>query len=237
MTEAALYGAGLAPAPSEPKSYPPVKPRWLSSAATAAVVLAHVGVAVLLMATKLEEVSPLDNGLNVELMPEGDTVESEEAAAMELSEAQPEEIQQTDLALPPPQLMAPDAIPLPQKQEVEEKKRTQKQDAASSSQQQEASERRRLGVQGGRATGMSRSSYMGLLAAAIHRHVPSVSSLGPGNATCHFSVTGGGSISGVSCSGSTGSHMALLRSAISATRPPGPPPGGGFATSQSVNFH
>ena len=236
MTEAALYGNGLAPAPSEPGRYPPVKPRWLSPAATVAVVLAHVGVAVLLMATALEQISPLDSGLNVELMPEGDTVESEDAQAMELSEAQPEEIKQADLALPPPQLMAPDAIQLPQKQETEEKKR-QKQSAASSSQQQEASERRRLGVQGGHATGMSRSSYMGLLAAAIHRHVPSVSSLGPGSASCSFTVTGGGSIGGVSCSGSTGSHMALLRSAISATRPPGPPPGGGFTTSQSVRFH
>ncbi|HXY59839.1 MAG TPA: hypothetical protein VEH76_14830 [Methylocystis sp.] len=233
MTEAALYSAGLAPAPG---GYPPVKPRWLSSATTVAVVLAHVAVAVLLMAAKIEEISP-ENGLNVELMPEGDTVESEEAAATEFSEAQPQEIEQTDLALPPPQLMTPDAVQLPQQQEVEEKKRTEKKDASASSQAQEASERRRLGVQGGRATGMSRSSYMGLLAAAIHRHVPSVSSLGPGTATCHFSVTGGGSIAGVSCSGSSGSHMSLLRSAIYATRPPGAPPGGGFSTSQSAKFH
>ncbi|HYA79585.1 MAG TPA: hypothetical protein VED87_01480, partial [Methylocystis sp.] len=90
---------------------------------------------------------------------------------------------------------------------------------------------------GGHASAMSRASYMGKLAAAIARHVPSVSSLGAGTASCSFTVTGGGSIGGVSCSGSSGSHMALLRSAIYATHPPGPPPGGGFTTSQAVRFH
>jgi protein TonB len=77
---------------------------------------------------------------------------------------------------------------------------------------------------------------MATLAAAIRRHVPATSSLGSGSAHCTFHVTSGGSMSGVNCSGSSGSHAALLRQAISATRAP-PPPGGGFFAAQSVNFH
>jgi len=177
-----------------------------------------------------EIISPLDS-LSIDLAPEGDTMESEEAPEMEISEAQPEQVQQPDLVIPPPQVMTPQAPPLPIK------KAERKENTLRSDRRQQASVRHRLGVAGGRASTMSRASYMGLLAAAIARHVPSVVSLGPGTALCYFSVTSGGSIAGVSCSGTTPSHAALLRSAIYATRPPGPPPGGGFSTSQPVRFH
>jgi len=43
-------------------------------------------------------------------------------------------------------------------------------------------------------------------------------------------------MAGVSCSGSSPAHAALLHRAIASVQAP-PPPGGGFFASQSVNFH
>lgn len=237
MTEATVY-ATLPDAPAAPEQFPRVKPRWLTPATTVGVILAHIGVAVLLMTTAIEKSSPLDNSLALDLVPEGDTMESEEAAAMDKTQPQPEEIQEAELALPPPQLMTPEAIPLPQKKEaVEPKKRIEpKPKVAPSDRRQEASERHRLGVSGGRATTLSRAGYMGLLAAAIRRHVPQFSTLGEGMASCSFHVSAGGGIGGLSCSGSSPTHAAMLRSALLATHAP-PPPGGGLSTSQTVRFH
>lgn len=238
MTEAAVF-AGLPSAPATPEQFPPVKPRWLTPAATVVVILAHIGVAILLMTTAIDRSSPLDNSLTLDLIPEGDTMESEAAAAMDIAQPQPEEIQEAELALPPPQLMAPEAIPLPQKKEtVEPKKHVEpKPQVAPSEQRQEASERRRLGVSGGRATTLSRAGYMGLLSAAIHRHLPrDNTSYGEGTASCSFHVSAGGGIGGLSCSGSSPTYVAMLRSALLGTHAP-PPPGGAFFGSVPVRFH
>ncbi len=237
MTSSAVISAASGAVVANPPEFPPVKPRWLGPVATVGVVLAHALVAVLLMTVAIDKSSPT-HSLSLDLVPEGDTLESEEMQAMEESQAQPEEIQEPDLAIPPPQLMSPEAIPLPQKKEIVEpkKKIVHKQPSAESHQRQEASERHHLGVQGGRASTMSRAGYMGLLAAAIRRHIPQFSTLGPGTASCSFHVTAGGSIGGISCSGSSSTHTAMLRSAIAATHAP-PPPGGGLSTSQSVRFH
>ncbi|HXY59840.1 MAG TPA: hypothetical protein VEH76_14835 [Methylocystis sp.] len=81
-----------------------------------------------------------------------------------------------------------------------------------------------------------RVEYMGRLAQAIHQHVPAVSNLGPGRATCRFRVTDHGALVDVSCPGASEAQVSLLRDAIAATQPLGPPPGGGFATSQTLNF-
>lgn len=237
MTEAAVFASLPAESPT-PERFPPVKPRWLTPATTLAVILAHIGVAIVLMTTTIDKSSPLDNSLSLDLIPEGDTMESEEASAMDIAQPEPEQVQEAELALPPPQLMAPEAIPLPQKKEtVEPKKHVEpKPETAPSERRQEASERHRLGVAGGRAATLSRAGYMGLLAAAIRKHVPQFSSLGEGTASCSFHVSASGGIGGVSCSGSTPTHMAMLRSALLATHAP-PPPGGGLSTSQTVRFH
>ena len=66
------------PAPSS--EFPPVKPRWLGPAATVAVVLAHVGVAVFLMATAIEKYAPLES-VSMDLIPEGDMFESQKVEA------------------------------------------------------------------------------------------------------------------------------------------------------------
>lgn len=235
--QAAMSSRGWGAAPMA-ALFPPVKPRWLTPTTAAVVILAHISVALLWMTVvRVEKFSPLE-GVNVELVPEGDTIESEESAASDIAQPQPEKIQQAEIAIPPPQLMTPEAIPLPLKKEtVEPRKHLEREpQTAPSNRRQEASERHRLGVKGGRAAGMSRASYAGLLAAAIARHVPSVSSLGHGTASCSFHVGPGGGMGGVSCSGSSGSHASLLRSAIYATHAP-PPPGGSFFGSQTVQFH
>ncbi|HXW21590.1 MAG TPA: hypothetical protein VEK14_01635 [Rhodomicrobium sp.] len=145
-------------------SFPPVKPRWLTPTTTLVVTLAHIGAALLFTTITTEIFSPLESGVSVDLIPEGDTMESEESAAMDIAKPQPEEPRQDELAIPPPQLMTPEAIPLPPKKEtVEPRKRVErKPDIGFSDRRQEASERHRLGVKGGRAAAMSRASYAGV---------------------------------------------------------------------------
>ncbi|MGA8171194.1 MAG: hypothetical protein WB816_10265, partial [Methylocystis sp.] len=215
--------------------YPPVKPRWLGPATTAAVVLAHVGVALFLMTTAIEKMTPLDS-INMDLVPEGDMFESEQVEAAD-EVVQPEQMEQPDLAIPLPELMTPDAPPIPVKKEAEPKKRVvEHKPVAQAKEHREAQDRHRIGMVGGRGTGsLSQAGYKALLAGAIRRHVPSTSSLGEGTASCSFHVSSGGGMTGISCSGSSGAHASLLRSAIAATHAP-PPPGGGFFAAQSVHF-
>jgi len=240
MTDFALpsYAPAPARAPEPGDRYPRVRPKWLGPATTAAVVLAHLGVAFFFMNAAIEKIVPLDS-VSMDLIPEGDDFEQDAVEAMD-DTPPPQEIEEPEMALPPPLIMHPDAPPLPAKKEVVEqkKKRVEKrQESAQQQHRQEARERHRLGMAGGRATGgLTRAGYAAMLAAAIHRHVPSSSSLGPGSASCSFHVSGGGAMVGVSCSGSTGAHAALLRHAISSTHAP-PPPGGGFFAAQSVRFH
>ncbi len=217
--------------------FPPVKPRWLGPTTTLMVVLAHIGIAAVLMATAIEKFVPLDQ-LSADLIPEGDMFESPQVEAAD-NTAPPEEIEQPDLAIPPPMLMAPDAPPLPAKKEViEPRKRViERKPFPHASEHREAQERHRMGMAGGRSQsgGVSRAAYGAMLAAAIRRHVPSTSSLGEGSASCSFHVTSAGGMSSVSCSGSSPAHAGLLHRAIASTHAP-PPPGGGFFASQSVHF-
>ncbi len=234
MTEAATLSS-LSHSPSGAPDYPPVKPRWLGPATTAAVVLAHVGVALFLMTTAIEKMTPLDS-INMDLVPEGDMFESEQVEAAD-EVVQPEQMEQPDLAIPLPELMTPDAPPIPVKKEAEPKKRVvEHKPVAQAKEHREAQDRHRIGMAGGRGTGsLSQAGYKALLAGAIRRHVPSTSSLGEGTASCSFHVSSGGGMTGISCSGSSGAHASLLRSAIAATHAP-PPPGGGFFAAQSVHF-
>jgi protein TonB len=223
-------------APSGEPNYPPVKPRWLGPATTVAVALAHAGLAYFLITTAIEKIAPLDS-ISMDLVPEGDMFESEQVEATDEA-VPPEEMEQPDLAIPLPQVMTPDAPPIPLKKEVERKKRVvEHKQVAQAKEHRDAQERHRIGVAGGRGTGgLSQAGYKALLAAAIRRHVPSSSSLGEGSASCSFHVSSGGGMTGINCSGSSGAHASLLRSAIAATHAP-PPPGGGFHAVQSVHFH
>ncbi len=221
-----------------PPRFPLVKPRWLAPATTVAVVAAHVCVAVLLVTASIEKYVPLES-VSVDLIPQGDMFESENAEATD-NLSPPENIEQPDMAIPPPMVMAPDATPLPAKKEfVEPRKRVvERQQVVQAKERHEAQERHRLGLEEGRARsgGVSRAAYAALLAASIRRHIPNTSSLNAGSAFCSFHVTASGAMSGVSCSGTSPAHVGLLRGAISSTHAP-PPPGGGFFARQGIRTH
>ncbi len=191
-------------------------------------ITTHATLFAFLAVTAPDIVSPLD-ALSIDLAPQGDTRQSEDAPETEISLVQPKPIEQPD----------PDAPPRPIEKEEENrvKQVEQKQNVARSDRRQQASVKHKLGAEGGQASAMSRASYLGLLAAAIARHTPSTSRLGPGTAICHFTVTSAGAITGVSCSGTTPTQAALLRTAIFATQTPGPPPGGSLHALQPANFH
>ncbi len=239
MTDIAIiqeFASSTSPSSAE---FPSVKPRWLGPAATVGVVIAHIAVAVFLMATAIEKYAPLES-VSMDLIPEGDMFESQQVEAQD-DTPPPEEMEQPDLGVPPPMVMTPDAPALPAKKEVVEPKKRiveRKEVAAPAAEHREARERHRLGMAEGRAQsgGVSRAAYGAMLAAAIRRHVPSSSSLGEGSASCSFHVTSGGGMSGISCSGSTTAHAGLLQRAIASTHAPAPP-GGGFFASQGVHFH
>jgi periplasmic protein TonB len=237
MTHAgALPSFALEPSES---GFPPVRPRWLGPVTTTAVVLAHLALGMLFMNFALEKIVPLDE-VGVDLIPEGDQFESVEQVEMD-EVPPPEAFEQPDFAIPPPLIMHPDAPPLPAKNEVtEQQKRVveKRREVQQAGRKQQAQERHRLGIEGGQAAsgGLSRASYAALLSAAIRRHVPSSTTLGPGTATCSFHVSMGGGMTGVSCSGSSPAHASLLRMAIASVQAP-PPPGGGFFAAQAVNFH
>ncbi|MGA9601626.1 MAG: hypothetical protein WBS22_15495 [Methylocystis sp.] len=79
-------------------------------------------------------------------------------------------------------------------------------------------------------------AYALKLAAAVRAHVPSSAKVGAGTASCIFQVTANGSMSSISCKGSSPAHSQLLQRAIASTKAP-PPPGGSFSANQSVVFH
>jgi hypothetical protein len=79
-------------------------------------------------------------------------------------------------------------------------------------------------------------AYAQKLAIAVRAHVPTNAKVGAGAASCSFQVTANGSVSGISCKGSSPAHSQLLQKAIAATKAP-PPPGGSFSANQSVVFH
>ncbi len=237
MTDVAALPS-FAHEPSE-SGFAPVRPRWLGPAATTFALLGHVALGLLFLNLALEKIVPLDY-VGADLIPEGDQFESVEQVQLD-DVPPPEAMEQPDFAIPPPLVMHPEAPPLPVKKEVAEPEKQvveKRQEVPRAQQRQQAQERHRLGLEEGQAAsgGVSRVTYAAQLAAAIRRHVPGSSKLGPGTASCSFHVAPGGGTTGISCSGSSPAHAGLLRTAIASVQAP-PPPGGGFFASQSVNFH
>ena len=132
MTEIASFSELPGGAAAGEPSFPPVKPRWLGPAATVAVALAHAGLAVFLMTVAIEKVTPLES-VTMDLVPEGDMFESEQVDATD-EVVPPEEMEQPDLAIPLPEVMTPDATPIPLKKEVEKKRVVVEQQAGRPSQ-------------------------------------------------------------------------------------------------------
>ena len=73
-----------------------------------------------LMTVAIEKVTPLES-VTMDLVPEGDMFESEQVEATD-EVVPPEEMEQPDLAIPLPEVMTPDATPIPLKKEVQKKR-------------------------------------------------------------------------------------------------------------------
>jgi protein TonB len=220
---------------------PPIKPPWLRAASFAGVISVHAGIAWLLLNLAVPTIATLDS-ISMELVPQGDFFESEQVTAAEEEPPPPEEIEQPDLAIPPPQVMAPDSPTLPQQKEVVEPKKKKKiaerKHDVDHDKKREARAARRLGAPEGQSqsSGMSQAAYRALLAAAIRRHTPGTTSLGEGTAHCQFHVTASGGITGISVSGSSPAHSALARQILASVHAP-PPPAGSFTAIQNFHFH
>lgn len=217
---------------------PPVTPPWLRSVTTTVVVLLHVAVFAVFMRTVIPKTISLDS-ISMDLVSEGDFFEAEEVTEAE-DTPPPEAVEEPELALPPPMVMAPDATPLPaKKQETEkvEKKHEEQKQVDHAQQRREAQARRRQGAPEGQtgSSGASQATCLAHVAAALRRHTPGATSLGPGSAHVTFHVNSGGGVSGITASGSTPAHAALARRIVASSR--GPANCSAAFLSQSFTFH
>jgi len=238
MTDLALSPQDMAREGDGPSMGPePIKPPWLRSATTVLVIAAHVLVFGILAYTAKPTAISLDS-VSMDLVPEGDFFEQEEVAEAD-DTPPPEAVEEPEIALPPPLVMAPDAVPLPAKKEDVDKvkKKVERQQVQRAQQRQQAQARRRYGAPEGRAasSGASQATCLAHVAAALRRHTPGSTSLGPGHAHVTFHVNPGGGLSGISASGSTPGHAALARRIVSSSRGPGMC--GSAFVSQAFAFH
>ena len=165
--------------PSDPDR---IKPPWLRSVTTAAVIAAHILVFGILAYSAKPNAISLDS-VSMDLVSEGDFFEQEEVAEAD-DTPPPEAVEEPEIALPPPVVMAPDAVPLPAKKEdVDEiKKKVEQQQVQRAQQRQQAQARRRYGAPEGHAasSGASQATCLAHIAAALRRHTPGSTSLGAG---------------------------------------------------------
>jgi len=218
-------------------SYPSVKPPWLRPVVTTVVIAVHVFVAWVTLVFSV----PLFHAIDVTLVPSGSPFGLEEQEADEQPPS-PEEVEQSELAMPAPVIMSPDApvkeeIVKPKKHVAETKKHVAEKTAIAERANSEGrgSGRRALGLPEGRAPARSRMNYAALLAIAIRRHTPTATSVGGGTARVQFHVNAYGGIVGISASGSSPAVAALARRIVASIHAP-PPPGGSFYAVQNFVF-
>jgi protein TonB len=213
--------------------YPRVKPRWLGPTAFTAVLLAHAGIAFWLAYHPLEMANtPPVEEIGLELIPQGDTFESEEVAPSD--EAPPPMVMTTksQIEVPLPQSMDPDAMAASTKSD-----QVNRDSSDEARERRDAQERHRLGQKEKPAekAGVSQLAYAAQLAKAVRKNLASRGSPGTGEAYCTFHVDGQGALSVESCKATSHAHEAVLRGAITATHAP-PPPEGAFFASQRIHF-
>lgn len=237
MTDFALspeYARGREGPPAGP---PPVNPPWLRPVAIVAIVAAHLAVfAAFILGPKPEPLSLAEHYVDIE---SGDFIEQQEVSAAE-DTPPPVTVDQPDLALPPPVVMDPDAVPLAvKKDDVDkvQKKQEERKEVERAKQRREAQARRHAGSPEGRGQsgGAASATCLAHVAASLRAHTPGATSLGPGTAHVTFHVNPGGGISGVSASGSTPAHAALARRIVASSRGPGNC--GSAFVSQAFAFH
>jgi protein TonB len=232
-----------------PQERPPLRPQKIYPIATAAVIAAHAFVFAAFMQYGRPQLLSLGE-INAELVPEGDFFEAEAISETDVAPeaSKPEEArEEPEIAVPAPTVPVREAPRLPVKKEVKKaeksiKPKTEKSDqerrnVASGDSRREGQARRRYGAPGGRGaagSGASQATCLAHVAAALRRHTPGATSLGPGSAFVTFHISAGGGISGVTASGSTPEHAALARRIVAASR--GPSTCGAAFVSQNVYF-
>ncbi|QGM96889.1 hypothetical protein [Methylocystis parvus] len=237
MTDFALSHDYAGRRDEPPPGPPPINPPWLRPAAIVAIVAVHVAIfAAFILGPKPEPLALSENYVDLE---SGDFVEQEEVSAAE-DTPPPVDVEQPELALPPPLVMAPDPIPMQMKREEVEKvqkKREEQKQVERAEQARQAQARRHAGSPegNGRSGGAASATCLAHVAASLRSHTPGATSLGAGSAHVTFHVNPGGGISGVSASGSTPAHAALARRIVASSHGPGNC--GSAFVSQSFAFH
>ena len=217
----------------EPPAYPQVKPAWLEPAVFALVFLAHAGLAFWLAYHPVEMANPPVEEIGLELIPQGDEFESEEVAPSDEAPAPMVMSQnQSQIDVPLPRTMDPEATPAPLKSD-----KVNRESSDEARERRDAQERHRLGQKEKPAenAGVSQLAYAMQLAKAVRKNVANRGSPGTGEAYCAFRVDTQGALSVESCKASSRAHEAVLRGAITATHAP-PPPEGAFFASQRIHF-
>jgi protein TonB len=200
---------------------PTVLPKWFRTRATAVIVFLHACVFLAFIYAPQPDAISLDS-VEMELVQDGDFIDAEEVAEAQ-DKPSPVVVEDPEFALPPPDVMDPDALTLKAKQEIPEKEKIKKEreQAEQAQRSQEAQARRRAGAHGGSGSGASRAVCLAHIATDLRRHTPGTTHLGSGNAHVTFHVNAGGSISGISVSASSPGHAALARRIVASSRGPG----------------
>jgi protein TonB len=200
---------------------PTVLPKWFRTRATAVIVFLHACFFLAFIYAPQPDAISLDS-VEMELVQDGDFIDAEEVAEAQ-DKPPPVVVENPEFALPPPEVMDPDALTLKAKQEIPEKEKIKKEreQAEQAQRSQEAQARRRAGAHGGSGSGASRAVCLAHIATDLRRHTPGTTHLGSGNAHVTFHVNAGGSISGISVSASSPGHAALARRIVASSRGPG----------------
>jgi protein TonB len=200
---------------------PTVLPKWFRARATAVIVFLHACVFLAFIYAPQPDAISLDS-VEMELVQDGDFIDAEEVAEAQ-DKPPPVVVEDPEFALPPPEVMDPDALTLKAKQEIPEKEKIKKEreQAEQAQRSQEAQARRRAGAHGGSGSGASRAVCLAHIATDLRRHTPGTTHLGSGHAHVTFHVNAGGSISGISVSASSPGHAALARRIVASSRGPG----------------
>ena len=200
---------------------PTVLPKLFRVRATAVIVFLHARVFLVFIYAPQPDAISLDS-VEMELVQDGDFIDAEEVAEAQ-DKPPPVVVEDPEFALPPPEVMDPDALTLKAKQEIPEKEKIKKEreQAEQAQRSQEAQARRRAGAHGGSGSGASRAVCLAHIATDLRRHTPGTTHLGSGHAHVTFHVNAGGSISGISVSASSPGHAALARRIVASSRGPG----------------
>jgi protein TonB len=235
--------------------------------ALALILAAHA--AVLLVVKPEPEAAPQLDSLEVALVPLGDASDDQKPQeeikpAEEPPPPPPAPAQAAEMTAPPPEILAPEAPPLPvakpkppkPKPVVEEKddeprraeaRRIERRKRALEDQRREAREARQEAHRGAaqgvaRANGMSQASYAGLVIAELNRRkfFPAAARAAgvTGAVGVAFTIGPSGRVVSQSVTRSSGNASldGAARAIMSAIHAP-PPPGGRFSTATSIRFN